>query len=213
MTLLEWSEEYSVGIRLIDNDHRGLFETIGGLQDAIEQQRGEVVVGNTLDALIRYVQEHFSREERLMEEYGYPDFANHKKTHRTFARQVFAMQKVFEADNELVDLDKLVEFLRGWLMHHILQSDMEYVPYLRDGSLTGMKDSSPADNLTEQEMETVEVSVPAGMGVVLEHCAAILCEGGDDAEALEEYVYPNSSITLDEAKVIADFISPQSKSA
>lgn len=213
MNLFEWSQDYAVGIRLIDNDHRGLFETINALHEAVQQESGEAEIGNTLNALIRYVQEHFTREEHLMEEYGYPDFDNHKKTHRTFTRQVFAMQKVFEADNELVDLVKMVEFLRGWLIRHILQSDMEYVPYLLDVPLAPQHGLTTSNAMaSEQPMETLEVSVPLGMGVVVERCAAILSAGGAEAEALEECAYPNSSITLDEAKVIADFILPKSLS-
>ena len=62
MNLFEWSQDYAVGIRLIDNDHRGLFETINALHEAVQQESGEAEIGNTLNALIRYVQEHFTRE-------------------------------------------------------------------------------------------------------------------------------------------------------
>ena len=38
MNLFEWSQDYAVGIRLIDNDHRGLFETINALHEAVQQE-------------------------------------------------------------------------------------------------------------------------------------------------------------------------------
>lgn len=211
MTRFEWSDEYSVGIRLIDNDHRGLFDVMNDLQDAVEHRRGEAEVGHTITYLIRYVQEHFEREERLMREGGYPEVAGHTNKHRKLARQVFAVQKLYEADHKLVDLEKLVEFLRGWLIRHILGDDMEYVPYLRGGTLAALakfRKECGAPDATKggQAMETVQVKVPVGKAAVVKRCATILTAGGSEAEALEECANPIYAMTLGEAKTIADFV-------
>ncbi len=72
MSRFEWSDEYSVGIRMIDYDHRGLFEVLNDLQDAVEHRHGEAEIGHTITYLVHYVQAHFEREERLMREYGRP---------------------------------------------------------------------------------------------------------------------------------------------
>ena len=211
MTRYEWSEEFSVGLRLIDNDHRGLFDAMNDLQDAVEHRRGEAEIGHTITYLIRYVQEHFEREERLMREYGYPEVAEHKNKHRKLNRQMFAVQKLYEADHNLVDLEKLVEFLRGWLIRHVLGSDMDYAPYLKDSTLAAAAESrkdrgAPDATEGEQTMETVQVTVPVGKAAVVERYATILTAGGGEAEALEESANPNSAMTLGEAKTIADFV-------
>jgi len=213
MPRFEWSEQYSVGIRLIDNDHRGLFDAMNDLQDVVEKRRGEVEIAQTITYLIRYVQEHFQREERLMRERGYPEFTDHKKAHRKLTRQVYAVQKLYESDHNLVDLEKLVEFLRGWLIRHILGNDMDYVPYLKDGSLGASVPPSkefdaPKSAEAEHVMEAVQVMVPVGKAEVLERCATILTTGGAEAEALEECADPVSAMTLDEAKTIAEFVLP-----
>ncbi len=211
MTQFEWSSGFSVGNRLIDTDHRGLFEAMNELHDAVEHRRGEAEIGHTITYLIRYVREHFEREERLMRECGYPEFAEHKNEHRKLTRQVFAVQKLYEADHNLVDLEKLVEFLRGWLIRHVLGSDMDYAPYLKDSTLAAAVESpkgcgAPDAAEVEQAMETVQVMVPVGKAAVVERCATILTAGGAEAEALEECANPISAMTLGEAKTIADFV-------
>ncbi len=211
MSRFDWSNPYYVGIRPIDNDHRGLFQAMDDLQDAVEHRRGEAEISHTITYLVRYVQEHFEREERLMREYGYPKFAEHKNEHRKLTRQVFAVQKLYEADHNLVDLEKLVEFLRGWLIRHVLGSDMDYAPYLKDSTLAAAVESpkgcgAPDTAEVEQAMETVQVMVPVGKAAVVERCATILTAGGAEAEALEECANPISAMTLGEAKTIADFV-------
>jgi hemerythrin len=213
MTRFEWSDEYSVGIRMIDYDHRGLFEVMNDLQDAVEHRHGDAEIGHTITYLVRYVQAHFEREERLMGEYGYPHLADHKNNHRKLAREVFAVQKLYETDHNLVDLGKLIEFLRGWLIRHILGTDMDYAPYLRGSKPAAAvkpQIGCVASDTTEveQAMETVQVTVPVGKAVVVERCAKILTAGGVEAEALEECASPTSAMTLDEAKTIADFVLP-----
>ena len=47
-----------------------------------------------------------------------------------------------------------------------------------------------------------------GKAVMVERCAKILTAGGVEAEALEECASPIAAMTLDEAKSIADFVSP-----
>jgi hemerythrin len=217
MSRFEWSNPYSnpyyVGIRPIDNDHRGLFEAMDDLQDAVEHRRGEAEISHTITYLVRYVQEHFEREERLMREYGYPKFTEHKNEHRKLTRQVFAIQKLYETDHSWVDLEKVVEFLRGWLRGHILGSDMEYVPYLNDSTMaaavpTSKNGGAPDAAEAEQAMETVQVMVPVGKAAVVERCATILTAGGGEAEALEDSTDPIPDMTLGEAKSIAEFVLP-----
>jgi len=205
-----WSEEYSVGIRLIDNDHRGLFDAMNDLTDAIERHGSAAEVAHTIHYLVQYVKEHFQREEGLMRDYGYPEFEEHKQKHRKLSRQVHAIQKLHDASPELVDLTKLVEFLRGWLMRHILGSDMDYAPYLKGDMVP---EPAPAEEAETEAAENgmpqlarLTLQVPPDRAEVLVRCAEILRAGGSTADDLEDFASPLAAMTLDDAKKIAEFV-------
>ncbi|MFA7431743.1 MAG: bacteriohemerythrin [Rhodospirillaceae bacterium] len=136
MALITWQDSYSVGVELIDNDHKLLVSLINQLNDAAEGGQGRDVVGSVLNVLIEYTEGHFSREELLMEKGGYPDLDAHRKHHRKLTTKVREMIAQYH-DGRLSTLDRdILDFLKGWLTGHILGVDMEYRPYVKDVSLT-----------------------------------------------------------------------------
>ena len=130
MVFLEWSDDYLVGIGAIDHDHKVLFILVNRLHAEIKGNRGEDAVGEALDGLIAYVDTHFAREEQFMDECGYPDLVQHAKKHREFASAVHSLKTLFDDDPEQLSSRQILEFLKDWLVDHILKNDMDYVPYM-----------------------------------------------------------------------------------
>lgn len=95
MSYFPWSEEYSVHLRVIDNDHKDLVNTVNALHDAIREGATRGRIGHIIGNLAQYVDEHFSREEGLMEAYDYPGLARHKRIHRHLTRTVYAIRIIF----------------------------------------------------------------------------------------------------------------------
>jgi len=79
MSFFPWSEEYSVHLRVIDNDHKDLVDTVNALHDGIKGGSARDKIGQIIGNLARYVDDHFVREEGLMEAYSYPNLAQHKR--------------------------------------------------------------------------------------------------------------------------------------
>jgi hemerythrin-like metal-binding protein len=131
---VEWEDKYSVGIEKIDNQHKKLIEIINRLYYS-RGNRPHTVLGKTIQELIEYTKTHFTDEERLMRENGYPDYQAHKKRHEAFIEEV----KKFNTEYQKVDDDLLEDyslitdvlfFLKTWLCDHILVVDKEYCPFL-----------------------------------------------------------------------------------
>ena len=206
MTYFPWSTDYSVGIRLIDNDHKDLVDTVNDLYDAIQARRADEAVARALAMLSTYVQEHFAREEKLMADYGYPGLAAHKALHNALRRRVHAIRMVHASDPQRLESAKLLAFLRDWLVHHILESDLDYVPYLT-GEAEPQGESQSADTAGQATVgeiraaETVKIvlRVPADKVEVLRRCALLLRKGGDQARNLEDLANPLDGMTLAEA--------------
>ena len=129
---LVWKDEYSVGIEVIDKDHRKLLNLINQFQTAVLYRTGREFEQEAFDELVKYTRTHFHREEKLMEENGYPDFEAHRALHRKMIAQVEASMASYQKVGRQVPLEQTVEFLQDWLINHINGTDQEYSGFLRD---------------------------------------------------------------------------------
>ena len=131
MAFLEWSDEYKVNIRVIDNEHRALFAMVNALHEAVQKGTAEAAIAATLDALLRYTREHFPGEERYIAQSGYPGLARHQAEHEKFKRTIDRYKTQHDDNPERFDADTLLNYLKGWITGHVLRSDKEIAPYLR----------------------------------------------------------------------------------
>ena len=127
---VEWKDEYSVGIDSIDQQHRRLVNLINQLHTAVTYSTGEEFEREALDELVDYTKTHFSYEEGLMEQNGYPDFEPHKAQHKKMIDQVEIVLREYEENADLAMQDAL-NFLRDWLINHINGTDKQYSEFLR----------------------------------------------------------------------------------
>ena len=127
MALIQWASVMSVGITQFDNEHKKLVDMVNNLYDAIKVGKANAVIGKILDDLIAYTGTHFSAEERLMQQYGYPGTAKHKAEHAALVKQVLDIQKNFKEGKALPQ--NLLQFLKDWLMKHILGEDKQYTSF------------------------------------------------------------------------------------
>lgn len=125
MALITWTQEaYGTNVAVADDQHKELFRMLNTLHDAAAGGNRSAI-GKELDALIDYVVMHFSTEEKLMQEKGYPDFAAHKAEHEKLVGTCADLQKKFHAGQAEVNQDT-TRFVKDWLDHHIPKIDKAY---------------------------------------------------------------------------------------
>ena len=128
MELIQWRDEYSVGVPEMDEQHKGLIALINRLT---EEEHATGMIAYVFDALDQYVKEHFRAEEALMRAAGYEDLKQHKKQHRDFEGWLRAVKQSHAAGASTFMLAETVnDFLRDWLINHIHKTDMAYKPVL-----------------------------------------------------------------------------------
>ena len=128
MALIQWTDDLSTGIPVIDNQHQRIVEYINKLHHAqVHHSREEV--GVVLDELVDYTLSHFAFEESLMEESGYAFVNAHKKVHQLFVRRVADYQQRFKIGDEIAE--ELINTLRAWLINHIKNDDRDYASAVR----------------------------------------------------------------------------------
>ncbi|RFA30418.1 hypothetical protein CAI21_04900 [Alkalilimnicola ehrlichii] len=124
---VSWKEELSVGIQEIDEQHKCLIELINELNAAMLARRGQESVDQALDKLIEYTRTHFVVEESLMRILGYPiaEYEAHKRHHEDLIQQVLEFKYQLVGEGK-VSRQELMEFLRNWLINHIMKEDQNY---------------------------------------------------------------------------------------
>ena len=131
MAIITWNDEFSVGIQLIDDQHKRLIEIINELHDAMGKGEGAKAQAHILAELVDYTAAHFKEEEKLFDLYDYPEKFAHKAVHDKLTQQVIDFQKDYENGKTIISL-VLMNFLKNWLMDHILNVDKRYTEFLND---------------------------------------------------------------------------------
>ena len=138
MTKIEWDDNLSVGVDLIDEQHKMLIQRIKDLSDAVVSSRGAGQIGKTLGFMIDYTEFHFSTEEKHMNELGYPRFDIHKDQHEEFKSTLNHMVTEFEEDGATAQLSEGVNtYLINWLVKHINSIDSKFGEFLQEKGFEG----------------------------------------------------------------------------
>lgn len=126
--LVEWSDDLSVGIEEIDEQHKKLVALLNQMNDAIHEHRGSAVTRGILNDLGEYTRVHFATEESLMHATEYPGYEEHKRQHDDLIEQLKDLQVKLDAGSHSISFE-LLHFLKVWLTKHIIESDKLYGPY------------------------------------------------------------------------------------
>jgi len=128
MSQLEWTTEFSVGVKGADDDHKRLIDLINQLSEGMNRAQGQEIVGKVLDELESYKRYHFAREEELFERTGYPA-VEHKREHRELVEQVVTLQSRYKTGETALAMETL-DILKDWLTVHIQGTDTKYASHL-----------------------------------------------------------------------------------
>ncbi len=129
MPLLTWSNDLSVKIYSIDEQHKNLIALINNLYDAMGAGKGQAALGAILKELVDYTTTHFANEEKLMRAQAYPGYLAHKKEHDNLAAKVNTLQNDFSSGKPVMTVE-VMRFLKDWLTSHIKGTDQKYSPFL-----------------------------------------------------------------------------------
>lgn len=124
-----WNDTFRVGHELMDQQHKALFALINRLHQEMRHKADSIQLGQTLQELRMYGEEHLASEEALMARLKFPDLEAHQDVHHLYRNKIAAFQGELVRVGESLAFD-LLRFLRQWWTNHILELDFRYKPYL-----------------------------------------------------------------------------------
>lgn len=129
---IEWDSSLETGVAEVDADHRTLVRLVNELDAMLSQGIDPARCGEVIDSLIDYAENHFTREEEMLDRLGYPYVAEHAESHVGFAHRLGSMVAGCIIEPGPDSIARLHDHLHSWLIDHIMLEDMRFAPFVRE---------------------------------------------------------------------------------
>lgn len=133
MAYFEWAADLVIDNGPLDADHRALIALVNELHTATSQGLGQDVVADVMEQLITYTEQHFAREEHVMQAAKFAQFEAHQRAHQELIKLLRGLQ-ARHGEGSITTAAQLSTLLRDWLSLHIRRSDRELRDVLKPSS-------------------------------------------------------------------------------
>jgi hemerythrin len=122
MTLIEWKDEYCVGVGSVDLEHRELIEMINDLHALMGEGADQDRIVASLGDIFAQISAHFALEEKFMRDTEYEHFPSHKDDHEALLDELRDIMDRVEDDGSY-DEARLSAKLERWFSEHFRTHD------------------------------------------------------------------------------------------
>lgn len=120
--LIEWRDEFSVGVPEVDYEHQELVRLINELFTHISTQgQGPEVLGY-LGEIYARISAHFALEEKVMRAHDYDHYQAHKQDHEILLDELRDIMDDYEMGKS-PGIEQLAEKLTAWFVEHFKKQD------------------------------------------------------------------------------------------
>lgn len=134
---MKWTNDLSINIETIDNQHKELINRINDLVNAIKHHICKHKISSVIEFLEEYVDFYFGEEERFMLKFSYPGYQFHKSQHEHFKETLSFLK------SELIKIEggtkpgpynlsmATNQVIVDWILDHIARVDKELGQFLQ----------------------------------------------------------------------------------
>ena len=122
MSLIQWKEEFCVGVTEVDHEHRELVTLINSLHDDMDKGASRKMIVDALGEIYAQISAHFALEEKFMRETRYMAYAEHKEDHEILLDDLRDIMDQVEDDGSYEEA-RLSRELERWFTEHFRTHD------------------------------------------------------------------------------------------
>jgi len=122
MSLIEWRDEFSVGVAEVDLEHRDLIYLINDLHSLMGTGATHDKVVDTLGEIFAQISAHFALEEKFMRNARYDAYTSHKESHEELLDELRDIMDRVEDDGSFEEA-RLSAELEQWFTEHFRTHD------------------------------------------------------------------------------------------
>lgn len=133
-----WSDDISVHVQEIDEQHKHFIDVTNSIIDLLEKEdvsRQELVM--SIIQLGDYALVHFGTEEEHFNQFHYEDAKNHKAAHDQYRKQF--QELLNQARDEKSDIKSVAGYVANyagsWLINHIKDMDQKFTKSFNEHGL------------------------------------------------------------------------------
>lgn len=122
MSLIEWREQFAIGLPEVDHEHRELIDEINRLHARLAAGAGADEVADVLGEIESGISAHFALEEKNMQRLGYDGYGSHKTDHESLLDDILDIADGVDAVRGY-DPEALAARLAEWFGAHFRSHD------------------------------------------------------------------------------------------
>ena len=129
MVLVEWRDDFKVGIDEVDFEHKEMIDLINESYEEAKKDGSSEAVMDFLGEIFEKISAHFALEEKVMKKLEYDQFEDHKDDHE---RLLVSIRDIMDeyADETVLDDEKFGLSLKEWFVNHFSTKDARLHSFL-----------------------------------------------------------------------------------
>jgi hemerythrin len=134
MSLIEWQDDFALGIDSVDHEHRTLIELINSLHNCLSDNTDKVEIERVFGEIESAIAAHFALEEKAMRDLAYDQYAEHKTDHELLLDDIRDIADAY-VEGAYAELSTLLsEHLKLWFSDHFRIMDSRLHSFLEKHS-------------------------------------------------------------------------------
>lgn len=125
MPLIEWRDEFLIGVPDVDHEHREMIALINALHASLGEGAEREAVLDVLGRIHDQIASHFALEEKIMRDTEYDGYPSHKSDHEALLDELRDIMDRVEDDGTF-DEKRLSRELDVWFTEHFRTQDARF---------------------------------------------------------------------------------------
>ena len=130
MTLVEWRDDFKIGIEEVDFEHQELIELINDSYNEAKKEGSTLAVMDCLGEIFAKTSAHFALEEKEMRALKYDQYEDHKEDHEQLLDSIRDIMDEYE-DISTLDEKEFGQRLTDWFVNHFSTKDAQLHKFLQ----------------------------------------------------------------------------------
>ncbi len=129
---VEWTPNLSVGVQMIDDQHKIWFQKANELFEAGQKGQAKEYILQLIGFLDEYTKTHFKDEEKYMASIRYPEIESQKMAHASFIEELAKLRNSYtESGGNILVIINANKMIINWLTKHISSMDKKIGEYAK----------------------------------------------------------------------------------